>query len=76
MSGTIAGVGPYSRRGHRYLGFAPGGNVRRSSGFTNPNLSAISLYGWGFHTVRAGIKPVDQRFHPWGVGFVDIWKDF
>ena len=42
MSETIAGVGSYSRRGHRDLGFAPGGNVRRSSGSTNPNLSAIS----------------------------------
>ena len=34
--------------------------VRRNS--TNPSQSAISQWGWGFHTMRGGIDPGDHRF--------------
>ena len=28
-------------------------------------------WGWGFHTVRGGVDPVDHRFRPWLVAVVD-----
>ena len=38
--------------------------------------SAITQWGWGFHTLRGGIDPGDLRFRPRVVGVVEIWKDF
>ena len=31
---------------------------------------------WGYHTVRGGMVPGDQRLCPLSIGVVDIWKDF
>ena len=39
-------------------------------------LSAIGQWGWGFHTVRDGFDPGDQRFRPRVVGVVELWKGF
>ena len=43
-----------------------------------PHRVALALRtpGWGFHTVRGGIKPDDHRFRSWFVGVADVWKDF
>ena len=46
-----------------------------AGGFTNPSQSAISQWGWGFHTVRDAIDSGDHRFRPRLVEFVDVWKD-
>ena len=43
---------------------------------TNLSQSAISRWGWGFHTVRGGIDPGDRRVLPGCVGVANIWKDF
>ena len=45
-----------------------------AGGFTNPSQSAISQWGWGFHTVRGGIDLEDHRCLPRFVGVVDTWK--
>ena len=47
----------------------PGG-----AGSKNSSQSAISQWGWGFHTVPGGIDPGDHRFRPRFVG-VDALKD-
>ena len=33
-----------------------------AGGFTNPGQSAISQWGWGFHTVQGGVDMEDHRF--------------
>ena len=38
--------------------------------------STFGGLGWGFHTVRGGIKPGYFRFRCPVVGVVDAWKDF
>ena len=43
-----------------------------AGGFTNPSLSAISQWRWGFHTVRGGIDPEDHRSRPLFVGVVGV----
>ena len=40
-----------------------------------PSQSAISRWGWDFHTAPGGIDPGDRRFRPWFIGVVDLWKD-
>ena len=47
-----------------------------AAGFTNPSQSAISQWGWGFHTVRGGIDPGYHRFLPRFVGVADVWNYF
>ena len=41
-----------------------------------PSQSAITQWGWSFHTLWGGIDPGDLRFPPRIAGFVDVWKDF
>ena len=48
--------------------------VQRNS--TDSRQSAISQWGWGFHTVRAGIDPGGHFFRPQLVGVVDASKEF
>ena len=43
---------------------------------TIPSQSAIGHWDWGFHTVRGGFDPGDQRFRPQVVGVVKVSKDF
>ena len=43
--------------------------------FSSPSQSAISRWGWGFHTVRGGVDPADHRFRPRVVGFVEVYRD-
>ena len=40
----------------------------------SPSQSAITQWGWGFHTLRGGIDPGDLRFRPRVVEVVDRWK--
>ena len=47
-----------------------------AGGFTNPSQSAISQWGWGFHTVRGGIDPEDHRSRPRFVEVADVRKYF
>ena len=54
----------------------PKGQLSPRAGSKSPSQSAITLWGWIFHTVRGGIDPGDQLFRPRVVGVVDIWKDF
>ena len=65
MYGRIsnAGMGTYSFRDALALG-------------TIPSQSAIGHWDWGFHTVRGGFDPGDQRFRPQVVGVVKVSKDF
>ena len=42
----------------------------------SPSQSAITQWGWGFHTLRGGIDPGDVSFRPRVVGDVEIWKSF
>ena len=44
--------------------------------FTIPGQSAIVQWDWGFHTVRGGFDPGNNRFLPQIVGVVNILKDF
>ena len=44
--------------------------------FSSPSQSAISRWGWGFHTVRGGFDPGDHRVRPRVVGVVDSWNYF
>ena len=37
-----------------------------------PQLSQITQWGWGFHTLRSGIDPGDQRFRPRVDGLEDM----
>ena len=37
--------------------------------------TAITQWGWAFHTLRGGIDPGDLRFRRGVVGVVDTWKD-
>ena len=37
--------------------------------------SAITQWGWGFHTLRGGIDPGDLRYCLRVVGVADAWKD-
>ena len=43
--------------------------------YTDTSQSAISWWGWGFHTVRAGVDSRELRFCPRVVGVVHVWKD-
>ena len=43
---------------------------------TIPSQSAITQWGWGFHTLRGGIDPGNLRFRPRVVGDLDVWRDF
>ena len=43
--------------------------------FAIPSQSAIGQWGWGFHTVRGGFDPGNNRFRPQIVGVVMVWKD-
>ena len=38
----------------------------------SPSQSAITQWGWGFHTVRGGIDPGDLRFRPLVFEVVEI----
>ena len=58
------------RSGDKSLSFPCG------AGSANPSQSAISRWGWGFHTVRGGIDPGDHLIRPGFVGVVDIWNNF
>ena len=60
---TVTGMEPYPPRVALAL-------------FLSPSHSAISRWGWGFHTVLGGIDPRDHRFRARVVGVVEIWKDF
>ena len=59
----------------RDLGIGPRGNSRRALASCAPTKSAISQWGWGFHTVRSSIDPEDLRFRPRVVGVVQVLKD-
>ena len=71
-------MGNFAPRVRRNLEVVPCGYSRRlpRAGFMSPSQSAMSKWGWGFHTVRSGIDQEDLRFCPRVVGFVDVWKDF
>ena len=47
-----------------------------AAGSTTPSQSAICQWGWGFHTVRGGIDPVNHRVRSRFVGGIGVWKDF
>ena len=47
-----------------------------AGGFMNPSQSAISKWGWSFHTVWGGIDPEGHRFRPSFVVVVNLCKDF
>ena len=42
----------------------------------SPSQSAITQWGWDFHTLPGGIDPVDLCFRPRAVGVVEIWREF
>ena len=42
----------------------------------SPSQSAITQWGWGFHTLRGGIAPGDLRFRLRVVGVVYVRKYF
>ena len=52
------------------------GQLSPRAGSMTPSQSAITHWGWGFHTLRGGIDPRDLRFRPRVVGIGEIWKDF
>ena len=52
------------------------GHLPRRAGSISPSLSAITQWGWGFHTPQGGIDPGDLRSRPRVIGCVEIWKDF
>ena len=54
----------------------PEGQLSPRAGFMSPSRSAITQWGWGFHTLRGGIDPGNLRFRPRVVRVVDVWKDF
>ena len=43
---------------------------------TTPSQSAIDQWGWGFHPVRGGFDPGDNRFRPQVVEAVTVLKGF
>ena len=54
----------------------PEGQLSPRAGSKSPRQSAITQWGWSFHTVRGGIDSGDLLFRPRVVGGVKIWKDF
>ena len=46
------------------------------AGSMSPGQSAISQWGWGFHSRRGGIDPGDLCFHQRVVGVEEILRDF
>jgi len=53
----------------------PEGRLSPHADSMSPSESAISQWGWGFHTVRGYIDPRDHRFSSRVVGIVDICND-
>ena len=49
----------------------PEGQLSPRAGSMSPSQSAITQWGWGFHTLRGGIDPGDLRLRPRLVGFVE-----
>ena len=54
----------------------PEGQLSPRAGSMSPSQSAITRWGWGFHTLRGGIDPGDLRLRPRVAGVVEIWTDF
>ena len=54
----------------------PEGQLSPRAGSMSPSQSAITQWGWGFHTLRGGIDQGDLRFRPRFAGVVETWKDF
>ena len=69
-------MGPYHPRVRRNLGVAPMGNFRARWLHELQPISNLTLWGWGFHTVRGVINPGNLRFRPRFVEVVEIWEDF
>ena len=42
----------------------------------SPSQSAITQWGWCFHTLRGGIDPGDLHVRLRVVGVVNVWKDY
>ena len=72
------GMGTYPPLVRRDLGIGPRGNSSNELApcHMSPSQSAITQWGWGFHTLRGGIDPDDLCFRPRNVGVVEIWKVF
>ena len=54
----------------------PEGQLSLRAGSMSPSQSAITRWGWDFHTLRGGIDPGDMCFRPRFVEVVKVWKDF
>ena len=54
----------------------PKGQLSPRAGSMTPSQSAITQWGWGFHTLWGGIDAGDLRFRPRVVGVDEIWTDF
>ena len=70
---------PSPPRVRRNLEVGQGGNSRSAlqrAGSMSLSQSAITQWGWGFHTLRGGIDQGDLRFRPRFAGVVETWKDF
>ena len=70
--------GSLSSRVRRDLGVGPRGNFRPAMApcHMSPSQSAITQWGWVFHTLRGGIDPWDLRLPPRGFGVVDVSEGF
>ena len=54
----------------------PEGQLSPRAGSISPSQSAITQWGWGFHTLRGGIDPRDLRLRSRVVGAAEIEEDF
>ena len=54
----------------------PEGKISPRPGSMGPSQSAITQWGWGFHTLRVGIDPRDLRFRPRVFRGLEIWNYF
>ena len=54
----------------------PEGQLSPRAGSISPSQSAITQWGWDFHTARDGTDPGDLRFRLRVVAVVEIWRDF
>ena len=52
------------------------GQLSPRSGSMSPSQSAITKWGWGLHSMRGDIDPLDLRFRPRVIGVEDVWMDF
>ena len=64
MEGILSGDGKLSSPGVARPRCWPEGQLSLREGSMSPSQSAVTQWGWGFHTLRSGIDPGDMCYRP------------